>query len=444
MSDDFSVNPYLTLVAGLDTYQHIGRVSQVVGLTVESSGPAAKIGDVCQIYTARDELVHAEVVGFRDSKVLLMPFRDLAGVSQGNRVVSTGRSFFVPVGPQFKGRILNALGSPMDDRGPLTSDTYYGIDNDPPSPLKRVRVKETLPLGIRAIDSLLTVGRGQRIGIFAGSGVGKSTLLGMIARNAKSDINVITLIGERGREVRDFIEKDLKEEGLAKSVLIIATSDQPALIRLKSAMVGTSIAEYFRDQGYNVLLMMDSLTRFAMAQREIGMATGEPPVSRGYTPSVYAKLPRLLERSGTSDRGAITGLYTVLVEGDDMNEPVADTVRGILDGHIVLSRALANSNHYPPIDVLSSISRCMVDIVDAEHVEQANYVKNRMAVYREARDLINIGAYAKGSNPEIDESIRLNDAINEMLRQGITEQITFEGSREMLAKIYAQRGDKAK
>ncbi len=433
------LSKYASMLSAMDPMIHSGRVSQVVGLTVESNGPAAKIGDICQIYTGRNELVHAEVVGFRDSKVLLMPFKDLSGVSQGNRVVTTNRSFFVPVGRKFVGRILNALAAPIDDMGPLDVENRIGIDNDPPNPLTRVRVKEPLPLGIKAIDTMLTVGRGQRIGIFAGSGVGKSTLLGMIARNATSDVNVIVLIGERGREVRDFIEKDLGPEGLAKSVLVIATSDQPALLRFKSAQVGTSIAEYFRDCGMNVLLMMDSLTRFAMAQREIGMATGEPPVSRGYTPSVFAKLPRLLERSGTSDKGSITGLYTVLVEGDDMNEPVADTVRGILDGHFVLSRALANANHYPPIDVLASISRCMPDIVSREHMAQADFVKNRMATFRDARDLINIGAYQKGSNPQIDEAIEMNDPINKLLRQGIHDTFNYEECRGQLAALVGER-----
>ena len=422
-----SFSAYKQLLSQLDPLEYGGRVSQVVGLTVESNGPATNVGDICHIFThKRDKYIQAEVVGFRDKQVLLMPFSELSGVGPGNRVISTNKSFMVPVGRGFQGRILDGLGTPIDNKGAVRPDAYYPIDNDPPNPLSRTRIKEALPMGVKAIDSMLAIGRGQRIGIFAGSGVGKSTLLGMIARNALADINVITLVGERGREVNDFIEKDLKEEGLRRSILIIATSDQPALIRLKSAMVGTAMAEYFRDQGFNVLLLMDSLTRFAMAQREIGMAVGEPPVSRGYTPSVYAKLPRLLERTGTSDRGSITGLYTVLVEGDDMNEPVADTVRGILDGHMVLSRSLANSNHYPAIDVLASVSRVMPDIVEQRQLKYAGFIRNMMATYREAQDLINIGAYQKGSNPNIDQAIELIDQINKLLCQDINETTPYE------------------
>lgn len=433
---------YKELVKQTDSLEYGGRVVQITGLTVESSGPVAKIGDLCNIYTfQRDHAVKAEVVGFRDKRVLLMPFGDLSGVGPGNRVVSTNAAFRVPVGMGFIGRILDPLGSPMDDKGDITPDAYYNIDNMPPNPLERKRIKEILPMGVKAIDSLLTIGRGQRIGIFAGSGVGKSTLLGMIARNALADINVIVLVGERGREVLDFVEKDLKEEGLKKSILIIATSDQPALLRLKCAMVGTAFAEYFRDQGYNVLMLMDSLTRFAMAQREIGMAIGEPPVSRGYTPSVYAILPKLLERTGTSSRGAITGLYTVLVEGDDMNEPIADTVRGILDGHIVLSRALAHTNHYPAIDALASISRLMNDIAAPEHKRAAGFVKNKMATYREAQDLINIGAYQKGTNPQIDQAIESIGDINALLKQEIDDRFSFEETQETLIAIQ-QKYDK--
>ncbi len=427
---------YIEAMADLEPIVHSGRVSQIVGLTVESSGPAAKIGDVCHIYDLREQhFVRSEVVGFRDKKVLLMPFGDLSGVGPGSLVVSTNRALVAPVGLDFRGRILDALANPIDGKGPIAPDAFYPIENDPPNPLERKRIKDVLPLGVKSIDALLTMGRGQRIGIFAGSGVGKSTLMGMIARNATADVNVITLIGERGREVLDFVEKDLKEEGLKRSVLVVATSDQPALVRLKSAMVGTAMAEYFRDQGYNVLLLMDSLTRFAMAQREIGMATGEPPVSRGFPPSVYAKLPRLLERSGTNAHGAITGLYTVLVEGDDMNEPVADTVRGILDGHFVMSRQLANNNHYPPIDVLQSVSRLMPDIVDRDHLRISNAVKSHIATFREAQDLINIGAYVSGSNPAIDKAIALNEPINALLRQGIDETFTFEETMRTLREI---------
>ncbi len=418
-----------------DSLEYGGRVTKIAGLTVESSGPAAKIGDLCNIFTHQGESKKAEVVGFRDKQVLLMPFGDLSGVGPGSRVVSTNAALKVPVGDKFIGRILGPLGEPMDDKGDIVPDAYYTVENMPPNPLERRRIKEILPLGVKAVDSLLTIGRGQRIGIFAGSGVGKSTLLGMIARNAQADINVIVLVGERGREVLDFVEKDLKEEGLKKSILVIATSDQPALLRLKCAMVGTAYAEYFRDKGKNVLLLMDSLTRFSMAQREIGMAIGEPPVSRGYTPSVYAILPRLLERSGTSANGEITGLYTVLVEGDDMNEPIADTVRGILDGHIVLSRALAHANHYPAIDVLASISRLMNDIADPNHKKAAGFVKNKMATYREAQDLINIGAYQKGSNPDIDQAIKAIGEINALLKQEVEERFSFEEIIETLVGI---------
>ncbi len=428
---------YRKQLQSADTYEYGGKVTQVIGLTVESSGPAAKIGDTCHIYSSRmDRAIRAEVVGFKDKKVLLMPFGDLSGVGPGNYVVSTNRSLMVPVGRGFIGRVVDAIGNPIDGKGPIKAEGYYPIDNAPPNPLTRERIKSVLPLGIKAIDSLLTIGKGQRVGIFAGSGVGKSTLLGMIARNAKADINVITLVGERGREVRDFIEKDLKEEGLQRSILVIATSDQPALLRLKSAMVGTTIAEYFRDQGYSVLLMMDSLTRFAMAQREIGMAIGEPPVSRGFTPSVYAVLPRLLERSGTSDKGSITGLYTVLVEGDDMNEPIADTVRGILDGHIVLSRQLANSNHYPAIDVLASVSRLMPDIAGKEHLAKAGFLKSVLATYRESQDLISIGAYKAGSNPKIDQAIRLIDPVNNLLKQQVDAHVAFEETLQDIGEIY--------
>ena len=428
-------------VASMETIEHSGRVSQIVGLTVESNGPSAKIGDVCHIFDLKDaHYVQSEVVGFRDSKVLLMPFGDLSGIGPGSRVVSTNQLLMAPVGMDFRGRILDALGNPIDGKGAVVPDAFYPIENDPPNPLSRKRIKEVLPLGVRSIDALLTMGRGQRVGIFAGSGVGKSTLMGMIARNATADVNVITLIGERGREVLDFVEKDLKEEGLKRSVLVVATSDQPALVRLKSAMVGTAMAEYFRDQGYNVLLLMDSLTRFAMAQREIGMATGEPPVSRGFPPSVYAKLPRLLERSGTNESGAITGLYTVLVEGDDMNEPVADTVRGILDGHFVLTRQLANNNHYPPIDVMQSVSRLMPDIVQEDHLRISNRVKSHISTYREAQDLINIGAYVAGSNPSIDEAIRLNEPINALLRQGIDEQFSFDQTMQALHTLVGEGG----
>ena len=424
------------ILKNLDTVEYSGKVMKVVGLTVESNGPAVNIGNICRIYPSiGDDFVEAEVVGFRDQRVLLMPFGDMTGIGFGSRVVSTGHSLRVAVSDNLVGRVLNALGKAMDDGPGIAEELYYPVDNAPPNPLSRTRISAEFPLGIRAIDGLLTVGQGQRLGIFAGSGVGKSTLLGMIARNAVADINVIVLVGERGREVKDFIEKDLGPEGLMKSVLIIATSDQPALLRLKAALVGTSIAEYFRDKGKKVLLLMDSVTRFAMAQREIGMAIGEPPISRGFPPSVYSILPKLLERSGTSDKGSITGLYTVLVEGDDMNEPISDTVRGILDGHIVLSRALATSNHYPAIDVLESISRVMKEIIPKAQYDKAGYIKNVMSVYRKAKDLIDIGAYKAGSSAEIDEAVRLNPVINAFLRQGVDEAATYDEIKDALYAI---------
>ena len=427
---------YHTALDKAITLERAGRVTKIVGLAVEASGPASKIGDICRMYTLDGtRSVRSEIVGFREGHTLLMPFGSLEGVGLGSYVLYTGTSLKVPVGKQFIGRILDALGNPFDDLPPPETDTWYPAENSPPNPLSRERIHDVLPLGVKAIDGMLTVGRGQRLGIFSGSGVGKSTLLGMIARYAVADVNVIVLVGERGREVRDFVERDLGEDGLRKSVLVIATSDQPALLRLKCALTGTAIAEYFRDQGYHVLMLMDSLTRFAMAQREIGMAAGEPPVSRGFPPSVYTLLPKLLERSGMSDKGSITGLYTVLVEGDDLNEPISDTVRGILDGHIVLSRAIANSNHYPPIDVLGSVSRLMPEIIEQNHFDAFGTMKNMIAVYREAEDLINIGAYKHGANPEIDRAVRLHPPIQSFLKQGMKESYTFEETLEMMEEI---------
>jgi flagellum-specific ATP synthase len=416
--------------------KYFGRVSKVVGLTIESDGPEVDIGRLCKLYASRGKkVIQTEVVGFRDSKVLLMPLGDMSGVGPGNLVVASDSTLRAGVGMDLMGRVLDGLGHPIDGKGPLRHEKYYPIDNDPPHPLNRKRITEPLPLGVKAIDGLLTVGKGQRIGIFAGSGVGKSTLMGMIARNTRADVNVIALIGERGREVREFIEKDLGEEGLSRSVVVVATSDQPALVRLKGAFIATAVAEYFRDQGKDVLLMMDSLTRFAMAQREIGLATGEPPVSRGYTPSVFGIMPRLLERAGNSEKGSITGLYTVLVDGDDMTEPVTDTARSILDGHIVLSRSLANRNQYPAIDVLASVSRVMPDIITDGHKEAAAGVKEALAVYRDAEDLINIGAYVKGSNEKIDHAISLIDRIFGFIRQSTEERFGFDEIIDMLQEI---------
>jgi len=427
---------YRRLLESSDFIEYRGKVSKVVGLTIESDGPEVNIGELCKLSTTKgSEVIEAEVVGFRENKVLLMPLGDMKGIGPGSNVIATGTQLKVGVGKELVGRVLDGMGNPIDGKGALKIEKYYPVDNKPPHPLQRKRIRDPLPLGVKAIDGLLTVGKGQRIGIFAGSGVGKSTLLGMIARNTKADINVIALIGERGREVREFLEKDLGEDGLARTVVVVATSDQPALIRLKGAMLATAVAEYFRDQGKDVLLMMDSLTRFAMAQREVGLAIGEPPVSRGYTPSVFSTFPKLLERAGNSEKGSITGLYTVLVDGDDLTEPVTDTARGILDGHIVLSRELANRNQYPAIDVLASVSRVMSDIITPEHKRIANEIKKVMAIYKNAEDLINIGAYTKGSNEKIDYAIEVIDNIIGFLEQETQDKFTYEEVMDLLGKV---------
>lgn len=427
------LNKYKHVVETSDFIKFSGRVSKLIGLTIEANGPAVEIGEVCEIYPLKSKkFIQAEVIGFRDNVVVLMPFGEMHGIGPGSKVVATGSYLSVEVGEGLLGRVLDGLGQPIDGIKPPILHKRYEVDNMPPNPLTRAKIETVLPLGITAIDALLTCGKGQRVGIFAGSGVGKSTLLGMIAKNSTADINVIALIGERGREVREFIENDLGEEGLKKSVLIIATSDQPALVRVKGAMLATAVAEYFRDCGKNVVLMMDSLTRFSMAQREIGLAVGEPPVTKGYTPSVFAVLPKLLERSGNSDKGSITGLYTVLVDGDDMNEPIADAVRGILDGHIVLSRKLAAKGYYPAIDVLESVSRVMPSVVDQKHVEIARRIKELMAVYAEAEDLIVIGAYVQGSDKRIDEAVRRVDAIRDFLTQTTQEHFSYQTTIDKL------------
>ncbi len=418
--------------------QEIGRVVKMVGLTIEASGPNANLNDVCYITSeGNHHKIPAEVVGFRENRILLMPYDDMSGVGIGSLVENSGSAFKVPVGKELLGKTLDGLGNPMDD-SELISSQYYPAEAPPPDPLKRKIIDEVLPLGVKAVDGMLTVGKGQRIGIFAGSGVGKSTLLGMFARNTKADINVIALIGERGREVREFIERDLGEEGIKRSVLVVATSDKPALIRKKAAKTATAIAEYFRDQGKDVLLMMDSLTRFSMAQREIGLASGEPPVSRGYPPSVYSEMPKLLERAGNSDHGSITGLYTVLVDGDDFNEPITDTARSILDGHIMLSRKLGHKNHYPAIDILQSISRCMSSIVTKEHKAAAGKLKTVLATYQDAEDLINIGAYKSGSNPDIDHAIAKIKEVNAFLQQDVNSKIEFQDEISMLMEIFSK------
>ena len=418
-------------------FRRLGKVINVVGLTIESNGPDAKLDDLCRIIVDADEgkYVMAEVVGFKDGKTLLMPFEATEGIGFGCIVENMGYPLSVPVGNDMLGLTLDGIGRPIDGTEYVGSDNYP-IDAPSPDPLSREIISEPLPLGVKAVDGLITLGKGQRIGIFAGSGVGKSTLLGMFARNTKADINVIALIGERGREVREFIERDLGEEGMKRSVLVVATSDKPALVRRKAAQTATAIAEYFRDQGNDVLLMMDSLTRFSMAQREIGLASGEPPVTRGYPPSVYAQMPKLLERAGNSDKGSITGLYTVLVDGDDFNEPITDTARSILDGHIMLDRRLGHKNHYPAIDVLQSISRCMSQIATKEHKTLAGKLKNVLATYNEAEDLINIGAYKSGANPNIDYAIEKIDKINEFLCQDVDSKYNFDEELAMLGQLF--------
>ncbi|MCI6665237.1 MAG: flagellar protein export ATPase FliI [Lachnospiraceae bacterium] len=418
-------------------FKRLGKVVNVVGLTIESNGPDAKLDDLCRIIVDKDEnrFIMAEVIGFKDGKTLLMPFETTEGIGSGCIVENMGYPLSVSVGEDMLGLTLDGLGRPIDGSEYIGTDTYR-IDAPSPDPLSREIITEPLPLGVKAVDGLITLGKGQRIGIFAGSGVGKSTLLGMFARNTKADINVIALIGERGREVREFIERDLGEEGMKRSVLVVATSDKPALVRRKAAQTATAIAEYFRDQGNDVLLMMDSLTRFSMAQREIGLASGEPPVTRGYPPSVYAQMPKLLERAGNSDKGSITGLYTVLVDGDDFNEPITDTARSILDGHIMLDRKLGHKNHYPAIDVLQSISRCMSQIATSEHKAAAGKLKNVLATYNEAEDLINIGAYKSGANKNIDYAIEKIDAINEFLCQDVDSKYSFDEELDMLKGLF--------
>lgn len=420
-----------------DTIKSCGHVTQVVGLVVEANGPVTQLGCVCEIHGKENEPpVKAEVLGFRDQTVLMMPLEEIRSIGPGSRVVAQQQHASIAVGHQLLGRVIDGLGNPIDGLGALSTEIEYPIYGHPINPLLRKRIKKPLDIGVRAINGLLTVGCGQRMGIFAGSGVGKSTLMGIIARKSQADVNVIALIGERGRELNEFIEKELGEEGLKKSVVVVATSDHLPLVRVRGAFVATAIAEFFRDQGMKVNLMMDSLTRFAMAQREIGLALGEPPTTKGYTPSVFTLLPKLLERAGTSDHeGAITGLYTVLVEGDDMNEPIADAARSILDGHIVLTRELADQNHYPAIDILKSVSRVMADITSLQHKHNAGHFKELLATYRKAEDLIHIGAYVAGSNTKIDRAIEKMEQINHYLRQDIKDNVNYEESLDELDKI---------
>ncbi|TFG92616.1 MAG: flagellar protein export ATPase FliI [Syntrophobacterales bacterium] len=433
-----ALDRYNKLVEKANPIRAYGKVSAVRGLLVEGYDPGTSIGQMCQICAdGQNRHIAAEVMGFRDGKVLLMPLDGLEGIGPGCKIFSSGKRAQVKVGDGLLGRVIDGLGNPVDDKGKIETGEEYPIYAEPINPLQRGRIRENMDLGIRVINGLFSCGKGQRMGVFAGSGVGKSFLLGMIAKNTQADINVIGLIGERGREVREFIETNLGEEGLAKSVLVVATSDSHPLIRLRAAYVATSISEYFRDQGMDVLLMVDSLTRFAMAQREVGLFIGEPPTTKGYPPSVFSVLPRLAERAGKIENsGSITGLYTVLVEGDDFNEPIADAARSILDGHISLSRELASRNHYPAVDVLNSISRVMLDIVDEKHKKRANEVINILATYKKAEDLINIGAYVKGSNPRIDRAIQMVDRVNSFLVQDVNEKISFRQSREDLLSLF--------
>ena len=417
-------------------YRKLGKIVNVVGLTLESAGPDARMGDMCSITTTDGRVIMSEVVGFKNNMTLLMPYSSTEGIGSGCIVENEDHPLSVQVGDFLLGQVVDGFGRPISDFTP-SGETWYPIEADSPDPLKRSIIDEPLPLGVKAVDGLITLGKGQRIGIFAGSGVGKSTLMGMFARNTKAKLNVIALIGERGREVREFIERDLGEEGLKRSVVVVATSDKPALERKKAAQTATAIAEYFRDRGMDVLLMMDNLTRFSMAQREIGLATGEPPVTRGYPPSVYSEMPKLLERAGKSDKGSITGIYAVLVDGDDFNEPITDTARSILDGHIMLNRKLAHKNHYPAVDVLQSISRCMSMVTTKEHRKAAGELKNVLATYNDSEDLINIGAYKKGSNPHIDYAISKIDAVNEFLMQDVDEKTGYQDTIDQMEKLFA-------
>ena len=439
LSPDFS--KYLEMIDNASPVEVKGRVVEVAGLVVKAVAPGVSVGEVCNIRCAhRAKPIRAEVVGFKDELVYLMPLGDTSGIGPGSEVSTTGAPLTVKCGPRLLGRVLNGLGEPMDHKGDLVGDDFidYPVMQPPPDPLERQRILTHIEVGVRAIDATLTCGQGQRIGVFAAAGVGKSTLLGMIARNTEAEVSVISLIGERGREVRDFLEKDLGEEGLARSVCICATSDQPSLVRLKSAYVSTAIAEYFRDQGKKVILMMDSSTRFARAQREIGLAIGEPPARAGYTPSVFSELPKLLERTGNSSKGSITAFYTVLVAGDDMNEPVADEVRSILDGHIILSRPLAASGHYPAIDVSQSVSRVMEAIAEDRHKKASRKLREILATYEKQKDLILIGAYQKGSDPRVDYAIKKIDQVNEFLQQGLYEKMSFEECVDKLCALFEE------
>lgn len=427
---------YKEIINNINPMSEVGKVIQIIGLVIEADGPSSSIGDLCYIYLSSDKPpISAEVVGFRENKILLMPLGDMEGLKPGSIVINTGSPMKVQVGFELLGRVLDGLGKPLDTSLEIKSNKFYTTSGKNINPLTRKRILEPISLGIRSVDGLITVGKGQRMGIFAGSGVGKSTTMAMIARNTNADMNVIALVGERGREVREFIESSLGEEGLKRSVVIVATSEQPALVKIKAAFVATAIAEYFRDKGHDVLFMLDSVTRIAMAQREVGLAIGEPPATKGYTPSVFTIMPKLLERTGAGETGTITGLYTVLVEGDDFNEPISDMARSILDGHIMLSRELAHKNHYPAVDVLQSISRVMNDITTDEHKQAAGILRNLIATYQKNADLINIGAYVEGSDKNVDKAISLIDQINAFLTQSVTEKCSYEDTVSELIRI---------
>ena len=432
----FNKERYLEIIRGTETKKPIGRVVEIIGLIIEADGPVSSIGDLCYIYPTFDaQPVWAEVVGFRQNRILLMPLGSVEGIRPGSIVESSGGAMQIGVGEQLIGRVLDGLGRPIDTLGDIKINDFRSTSAELINPLKRKRISEPLSLGIRSIDGFITVGKGQRMGIFAGSGVGKSTTIGMMAKNTNADLNVIALVGERGREVKEFIENILGDEGMKRSIVVAATSEQPSLVKIKAAFVATTIAEYFRDKGMDVLFMLDSVTRIAMAQREVGLAVGEPPATRGYTPSVFALMPKLLERTGTNDKGTITGLYTVLVEGDDFNEPISDTARSILDGHIMLSRTMAHKNHYPAVDVLESISRVMPEVTTPEHRQAAGALRNLMAEYRKNEDLINIGAYVKGSNQICDLAVKLMPEIDKFLKQSTDEKIDYDTTISSLLSL---------
>lgn len=435
-----NLDKFINTVKNLPSGEKVGKVLRIIGLVIEADGPEASIGDLCYIFNSmNDKPVFAEVVGFQEKKILLMPLGSMEGLKPGAIVTNTKESMKIKVGDMLLGRVLDGLGEPIDSKGEIKSNIYYSTSQKISNPLVRKPIDEVITLGIRSVDAFSTVGKGQRMGIFAGSGVGKSTTMAMMARNTDADVNVIALIGERGREVREFIEKTLGDDGLKRSVVVVATSEQPSLVKIKAAFVATTIAEYFRDQGKDVLFMLDSVTRIAMAQREVGLAIGEPPATRGYTPSVFALMPKILERTGTSDKGTITGLYTVLVEGDDFNEPISDTVRSILDGHIMLSRELAHKNHYPAVDILQSISRVMSEIATPEHKKAAGDLRNLLSVYNKNADLINIGAYVRGSDKNVDRALRLMDDINSFLQQTIDDKTDFDSTIKRLMEISAKQ-----